>query len=397
MSLAVGGKAATLLCAATVALVAAGCGSSSDSNDSSAAGTAAGASTTTASSSGASGVAAATAAIAPFETKPSAFNITQPLKSKPPKGATLAYMQCGAPECAELAAPIAVAAKELGMSVKIVKTGATAGTIAAAFNSAIQLKPDAVLVPALDPITWTKQLNELNSMKIPVVAWTIPQQPTEKFAWQMLGGDDFAHVAELQADYVISKSNGKAVVSYYYAPEYTVFDIAAKAFKKEIEAKCPGCKVDLQQFPASSIGTGLPGKVVSYLQQHPDTNWIAFAFGSPMAGVPQALSKAGLTGKVQTITQSGSPAPNYQYLKSGQQTVDLATSKGEVEWGAVDAAARAITGQANPVTKLGDSGLNTTQTPIQFLTKDNLTFDSTQPWEAYPDFKDRFRKLWVIG
>jgi hypothetical protein len=32
--------------------------------------------------------------------------------------------------------------------------------------------------------------------------------------------------------------------------------------------------------------------------------------------------------------------------------------------------------------------------PIQFLTNSDITFDRTQGWKAYPDFTERFAKLW---
>ena len=35
--------------------------------------------------------------------------------------------------------------------------------------------------------------------------------------------------------------------------------------------------------------------------------------------------------------------------------------------------------------------------PIQFLTKSDITFDPTQGWKAYPDFAQRFAKLWGAG
>jgi ribose transport system substrate-binding protein len=384
--------AAAAVAGSCVALAA--CGSSNKDDNGSAASASSG-SSTTATAGGAAGVAAATKAIAPLEQGPSPFNVTEPLR-KLPTGAKIAYMQCGAPECAYIAGFLKQAAAAMGVNVNYIKTGATAQTITAAFNSAIQLKPAAVLVPALDPITWPKQLAELKSKKIPVIAWTIPPQPDGRFTKLFLTGADNEQVGKLEADYIIAKSGGKAKIVYYYAPEYTVFAGAAARFQQEIKSACPACTISVQKAPAAQIGTTFPSRLVSYLQQHGDTQWVAMAFGSLMLGVPQALQKAGLASKVQTISQAGG-SDNFSYIKAGQQTVDLSLSLPILTWSVLDSAARAITGQPDPNVKLGDSGILSTQPPIEFITKDKVTWGPHDTFVGFDNYQARFKKLWGVG
>jgi ribose transport system substrate-binding protein len=383
---------AVAIAGSCVALAA--CGSSSDDGGGSTA-AASGSSTTATTATADAGVAAATKAIAPLEQAPSPFNVTAPLK-KLPTGAKIAYMQCGAPECAYIAGYLKDAASAMGVDVTYIKTGATAQTITAAFNSAIQLSPAAVLVPALDPITWSRQLAELKSKKIPVIAWTIPPQPEGRFTKLFLTGADNEQVGKLEADYIIAKSGGTAKIVYYYAPEYTVFAGAAAQFQQEIKSACPGCTISVQKAPAAQIGTTFPSRLVSYLQQHSDTQWVAMAFGSLMLGVPQALQKAGLAGKVQTISQAGG-SDNFSYIKAGQQTVDLSLSLPILTWSVLDSAARAITGQSDPNVKLGDSGILSTQPPIEFITKDKVTWGPNDTFVGYDDYQARFKTLWGVG
>jgi ribose transport system substrate-binding protein len=140
--------------------------------------------------------------------------------------------------------------------------------------------------------------------------------------------------------------------------------------------------------PGGDIGTPrLPNRVVSYLQAHPETKYVTMAFGSMAIGLPQALAAAGLTDKVTVISEAGGPI-NFQYIKSGQQTMDLAQDLRVQAWTGVDAAARLATGQK---TTLVDP-----LPPIRFLTKDNITFDPQGGFTAFPDYKEHFRKQWGI-
>ncbi|MCC6222973.1 MAG: substrate-binding domain-containing protein [Thermoleophilia bacterium] len=339
-------------------------------------------------------VAEAAEAIAFIEGQPSEIPITEPLAALP-EGATVAYMQCGVPECAYLAPGFQAAADALGVKLVVIKAGSTAQTIAAAFDSAIQKGVDAILVPALDPITWPKQLEEIKAKDIKVVIWTVPTQEEGLHAASYLTAADYARVATIMANYVIAKSGGAANVVYYRSPEFMVFNDAADAFVATITEKCPGCTIETQDAPVATIGTELPGQVVSYIQRKPETNWVAMAFGSMMIGVPEALEAAGLAENIGSISQAGGPV-NYQYIQAGKQTADVTLDYPFFTWMAMDAVARALAGQEIPIVEM-DNGLWTSQAPIQILTQPDITFDVNQMWVAYPDFQEYFKGLWGVG
>ena len=60
-------------------------------------------------------------------------------------------------------------------------------------------------------------------------------------------------------------------------------------------------------------------------------------------------------------------------------------------WTQVDQAAREITGQK--VTGAEAEGLGV----IQFLKPEDITFDPSKGWVGYPEFAERFAKLWGVG
>lgn len=373
------------LLAVSASLVLSACGGDSGGGDS---GSTA-ASTTADAAAAPPGVEAATKAIAPLEAAPSPIPVEQPLKTKP-TGKHFVYVQCAVPECAFVGQYTKEAAKELGAKVTIIEAGGTAESIGKAFNTALQLKPDVLLENGIDPVLWKSQLAKAKEMKIPVVAQTTPVKANagDGISWGIDTPATWTHVGTLMADWVVSKSAGKANTVLFWPPQIAVFKFFADGFQAELADKCAECKIDVQTVPGGDIGTPrLPNRVVSYLQAHPETKYVTMAFGSMAIGLPQALAAAGLTDKVTVISEAGGPI-NFQYIKSGQQTMDLAQDLRVQAWTGVDAAARLATGQK---TTLVDP-----LPPIRFLTKDNITFDPQGGFTAFPDYKEHFRKQWGI-
>jgi len=368
-----------------VSLVLAACGSDDSGGDTA---TQAAASTAAAEPSQPPGVAEATKIIAPFEAAPSPIPEEEPLE-KLPKGKHFVYVQCNVPECAFVGQYTKEAAEEMGAKMTIIEAGGTAESIGKAFDSAIALKPDAVLENGIDPVLWKGQLAKLQELGIPVVAETTPVEAGDDIDWATGTPANWAHVGELMADWVVSKSNGTANTVLFWPPQIAVFKFFAEGFAAEMKAKCPDCKLELVTVPGSEIGTPrLPNRVVSYLQANPDVEYVTMAFGSMAIGLPQALAAAGLSEKVKVISEAGGPI-NFQYIKGGQQTMDLAQDLAIQAWLGVDAAARLTTGQ-KPT-------LEAPLTPIRFLTKDNLDFDPKGGYLAFPDeYKQHFRELWGL-
>ena len=84
----------------------------------------------------------------------------------------------------------------------------------------------------------------------------------------------------------------------------------------------------------------------------------------------------------------GPPPAILGYIKQGQWDAGIGVDGFTMLWAQIDALARMASGQ--PVTAGEKEGLP----PIQILTKADIDFDPTQGWKAYPDFAQRFAKLW---
>lgn len=335
----------------------------------------------------AGGAAAAKEVVAPYIGQPSPFPVTEDLKEVP-KGANVAYMDCGTPICALFWQVMGPAAQTMGINVERVKAGSAANTVSSAFDTVVAKKPDAVIVTAIPIELWKNQLGELQKAEIPVITTGVTgTEPYEIIAPQAAEASSELE-GELMANYVVGEMNPEANAVIYEIPELPFTTIIAEEFSEELEAICSACSVRTGKISVTEIGNTAANTVVSDLQANPDTSVAVFASGEASAGVPAALKSAGI--EVETLNNSPGPT-QLQYVKEGKETAALGFDLPVLTWTLVDQAAREIVGQEL-------SGPESEGIPVlQFLTKEDLQYDVSKGWTGYPDFAERFAKLWGVG
>jgi ribose transport system substrate-binding protein len=361
-----------------VAVVVAGCGSSSESSGS--------ASTAKSSASGSGmDLAAAKAALAKYSGKPTAFPVDAPLAQRP-AGRTFAYLQCSTPVCGLFAQIVAPTQKLLGYKLKVVKAGASANEVQGAMDSILSLKPAGVILPAADPNQFLHQMQQLQASKTPVSANGIIDP--EKYGLQVdfLNNETDRTGGQLMADWAATKGGGEVV--FYNVPELSFSAIIRAGFEQELSRVCSSCKARYVDLPVASIGKDAPSRVVSDLQAHPNTKIAAFATAEAGTGLPAALKAAQREVK---LIGWGPPPSVLGYMKQGQWDAGIGVDGYTMIWAQVDALARMVAGQ--PVTAGEKAGMP----PMQVLTQSDITFDPSKGWQAYPDFVQRFAKLWGAG
>ncbi|MBS1677443.1 MAG: substrate-binding domain-containing protein [Actinobacteria bacterium] len=327
---------------------------------------------------------AAKEAVAPFIGKPSPFPVTEKLKEIP-KGATIAYMESGSPFSALLYELALQAAETMGVKLERIKAGGSASQTSAAFDAAVANEPDAVIVNGIATELWSKQLKEFQEKGIAVVPSGVLDVEKYGIEGALSSNADDERAGKLMANYVVGEMNPEANVVVYDIPEITLTKLIAESFTEEIGAICPKCSVRTTHIPLASVGTTAPNTVVSDLQANPETTNVVFSAPEIATGVPEAFAKAGIN--VETLSYAPTPT-NLQYMKEGKETAGLGSDVAVLGWSQVDQAAREIVGQK--LTGLEAEGLGV----IQFLTKKDITFDPSQGWTGYPDFAERFAKLW---
>jgi ribose transport system substrate-binding protein len=331
-------------------------------------------------------LAEAKAAIKPYVGQPSAFPVTEKLKEIP-KGDTVAFMDCGAPICAAMYEGLKPATELMGVNLERYKAGFTANTVGPAFDSAVANKPDAVIITAIEPALYSKQLKELQSEGIPIVTTGVTTAEEYGIENPQYGKPEVETLAKLQADYIAVEFGSDSNIAYFGIPELAITKVSEAAFKEELEHVCPTCQVHFDSVPVADLGNKAPSDVVSDLEANPETNVVDMIAGEISLGLPAALKAAGI--EVKTLSGSANPQ-NLLQLKEGTETASLASDVPVLAFTLLDQAAREMTGQK--VTGLEAEGLGV----LQFLTQKDITFDPTEGWNGYPDFVEQFSKLWGI-
>jgi ribose transport system substrate-binding protein len=363
-----------------------GCGSSSGGTQS---GTEAASKSGSGGSSGSSAadVAAAKQAIAQFIGKPGPFPVTEPLKQVP-TGAKVASVWCGTPVCALVQETIKEAAQTMGLNLSEVKAGSSASAVSSAFDSAIAGEPEGVIAGAIDIQLFQRQLKELQEKETPIATAGLVEAEEYGLIPSVDSKQEFERSGILMADYVIAEYGPESKVVFYTVPELAFMGTLESSFDEELASKCPSCESRTVPITEESIGSTAPSHVVSDLQANTETTVAVFGTDEIEIGLPSALKSAGIS--VQTLGYGATPT-NLQYLKEGKEGAVLANDPVLIGWTLIDEMGRLISGQ-----KLQGEEAEGLQ-PIQFLRQEDVTFDPTKGWLSYPDFKERFEKLWGVG
>lgn len=334
--------------------------------------------------SAAKGVEGAEAAVAPLMRRPTSVGKVEPL---PKIGkASLTYVKCGVPVCEEYVKGAEEASAELGLSIKVLAAGNSPQEQTKAWDQAVLESPGAVLENGFELSLFEKQLAELKSKGIPVVSSgdTVAGTFGGEVVADIQPPSYFHNIGVREANYVIAESDGKANILFVAVPEVPLLGAILEGFEETIEQSCPECQLATETGKLEDIGRDVPGQIVSYMQKNPDVDWIDFAFGDMVAGVPEALAGAGIEGV--KITSGGGSKVNWAYIKEGKgQVMDLAADDRLAGWWMVDRAVRAIAGE-----KFGQSP----ELPQQYLTQETIDFDINHGWTAVPDFQEQFIQGW---
>jgi ribose transport system substrate-binding protein len=316
---------------------------------------------------------AAVAGLAAFTGKPSPFPVTEPLAKPLPAGSKFVYLEGSDPIGAQLAQLLKPAVTAVGGQYIAIPAGETASSD----------HPAVVLIPAFLPNEFGGELQALRHEGAQIVgAGMIGWQ---KYGIQWCVSCEAFEVSQgtLLADWVVANKGAKANAAFYSVPELNFTATMWTAFKAQLAKLCPGCTVRDVPIDFSTIGTTAPQTIVNDLQSHSDTNVAVFSQMDMAQGLPAAMSAAGLN--VATIGSTPTPE-NLQDIKAGKMTAGIAVAVNVTAWTMVDAGAKLAIGQTpQPSEALG---------AIQLLEGKDVTFNPADGWLGYPDFAQRFVKLW---
>jgi ribose transport system substrate-binding protein len=276
----------------------------------------------------------------------------------------------------------------IGGHLTVVLGGASTQQLQAAFQSLLSDKPDALLLPGIEPDQVAPELALAKAEGIPMASTGIMDIAKYGIEGSAFGQGLAELVGKLQADWVVANEGMKSDIVFYTTNELDFFVPEETAFKAELSKIGCTCSVRTVDIPIATYGSTAPNIVVSDLESHPDTTTAVFGANDPTTGLVAAMKAAGLT----TPYIGYGPTPsNLVDIKDGSQAAGLGLDYPAIAWTMVDEAARLLL--KAPLTQDEQQSF----VPIQWLDKGNIGFNIQQGWTGYPDYAIRFAKLWHVG
>ncbi len=348
-----------------------------------------GSSTTAAAKGGES--AAVEAAKAEFEkfVKPQPPIEIPKLPKKPQSGVKLTLLACPLPVCRAETDPAKKAAEELGWHVEYLQAELTPEATQAAMNQIVANPPEVLAASASIPYeVIEKQVNELAAKNVPIVVIApIGVEPSEKgpIYGAVVGPPELAQSGRLIGSSIVADHGEGAKVAYVTDPSLEgLWGPSEKEIMKVVEGA--GGEVEVLNVELAQIGKQIPTQVVSYVQSHPEVEYLAFAVNDLTAGVPQALESAGLNEQVKIISRAPQPT-NLENIKNGTEWASIAEENTAGGYRLIDQLARVL--QKVPLGELANP-----KGWAQIMTAESVTETNEVP--VTPGVPQVFQEAWHL-
>lgn len=321
--------------------------------------------------------------------RPTSIGITAPVTGGIPDKKTIYWMQCASPSCVKLTSYLQAAVDAVGWELKVIDVGFTAETVKAGWEQAVQGEPDAVITSGFSRALYEPELQELAKRDIPVLNMTTAEPPGDGITAAQNYDEDFTRAGERLGEYVVSESGDDINAVNMTVSAFQNLTKVADGFTTTIKDACPDCNVDTLDLPVTSLGGDLPTRVASYLQAHPDVNWVYIGYADMMVGVPAALEAAGIDRDVKFVTIDSLPT-TAEYMANGDYLVAADGSpKPEMMWRHIDYLLRYFNGE--------DTAPATEHTlPTWVLTADTLP-STTDDFPLVEDYESQYKALWGVS
>jgi ribose transport system substrate-binding protein len=408
-------------------LIASGCGgddSSTDEDTTTAATTAAAATveTTTAGTGATPAAATATATVGiadvdaakelveRFSQPVDSVGVAEPASRKPDPGKQIVFLECPVPTCKVFGDGIEQATKLLDWDLTRLTYQFTPEGQQSAFQQALDLEPDAIMSSGQTPSVTLQQRQAAAEAGIgffdnSAVYEADPETATGRVDQDpapptlLLEPASFVAFQNgiLPAAWAIAQTDGNVHSIFVNVPDIPIIVPPQVSYEAALQSACPDtCSNVVVAARVDEIGTTLPSKVVSTLQEHPDTNYIVFTSGDFSLGVAAAVKAAGFD-DVKLIGATPIQA-NIESLKAGGPDEAWAgTSNTVIGWRMVDGAVRFFNGDPIPSPVAFDPDDTTVAAwPVPRIYATDSAPDSAEFVEP-ADYAEIFGELWHLS
>ena len=345
-------------------------------------------------------MAAATAVVQAKQVEPKDIPSLPPLPKAPEKGIKVAFLTCQATACSLLNPGFTAAAQALGWSPTVITySSAQPGQ---ALQQAIDAGYKYIATTSITLSEITPQIQEAKAKGIAIFGAYTTDTPggasNGLYGVAQNGGASQAE-GSLIADYVISASKGNAHVVYVELPIYPSLVTGGDAVKAELAKNCPSCSFSTLGLTASQLGAGQgPSAMVSYLQSHPDVNYLLLSFQDLDPGLVPAMRTAGLLGKVKIVGVEGQ-ANQLKEVEAGTEAAWSILPEPYVMWTVVDWMARQSEGVLTSSDLAATDGSNGKEQFLVTNAKEAAAqlAENGGNWPGPANYQTEFKQLWHVG
>jgi hypothetical protein len=268
------------------------------------------------------------------------------LPKKPESGKTLTITTCPLPVCKSETEPAKEAAEELGWKVTTIEGALTPQAYQTTMSQVATNPGEMVAISPVLPNSFIKeQLDELKAKEIPIVQMApAGDNPSPKgpVLAAVTGPPQFAKSGQLMGDAVVNDKKGAAKTVFIWDKALAGFwQPTLDEFKKVVEGA--GGSVEVLEVSQEQIGKSIPTAVVSYVQAHPEVEYLAFALSDLATGVPQSLAASGLNEQVKILSRAPQ-ATNIENIANGTEWLTVAEENVSAGYRSIDQLARILQG-----------------------------------------------------
>jgi ribose transport system substrate-binding protein len=191
------------------------------------------------------------------------------------------------------------AVRAIGWRLQILDGQATPAGRRTAMRTALQLRPNGIILGGFDAREQERALQRADALGIPVVGWHAGPRPGPDRRHHLFTNiaSDPRLVAQLAARYVIADSGGRAQVVIVEDPSFSIATYKAAVMAREIRS-CRGCRVlDVVDTPIAHAEIRMPVIVLSLLHRFgPRFRYLMTINGAYITGSSAGLQGAGRKG-----------------------------------------------------------------------------------------------------
>jgi ribose transport system substrate-binding protein len=240
------------------------------------------------------------AAIAEVTERPTAIPVTQPVGKAIPSGKTIAYIPSASPSAlGPVKEEVEAAAKVLGWKVEtFTPTGATATAALAAFEQAIESKPDGLIYWSFPQAEIGRELTAAKEAGIPVVAANTGE-PIGSLPGVIAQPANNSTIIKLESAGArlmgLLTEPGKGM-TFVELTGFIPVGPVVNAVEKEALKACPTCEYKLKEINITQIGEATQ-LIANYLRSEPNIKTAFLVdYATFGVGLPAQLSAVGVSG-----------------------------------------------------------------------------------------------------